>query len=43
VIATNNIGDSAFSAVGNGAILVISYVPDAPIGLAKDFLTTTTT
>lgn len=31
VIAYNSIGDSLESAVGDGAILVLSLVPDAPI------------
>lgn len=43
IVATNEIGDSEESTAGNGATLVISSVPDAPIGLARDSLTTTTT
>jgi hypothetical protein len=31
VIAYNSIGDSPESAVGNGALLKLSLVPDAPI------------
>jgi hypothetical protein len=43
IIAVNEIGESAESTSGNGATLSISVVPDAPIGLARDSLTTSTT
>jgi hypothetical protein len=42
VVAVNEIGDSELSARGNGAQLVISTVPDAPIGLVRDHTLTTT-
>ena len=43
VIATNQIGDSVASEPGNGAELIYSVVPDAPVNLARDSVTTTTT
>jgi hypothetical protein len=43
VVAVNNIGDSASSLAGNGAVFTWSYVPDAPVSLARDSITTTTT
>ena len=39
-MATNDVGDSLVSLPGNGAILVFSSVPDAPVNLARDALTT---
>jgi len=36
VIAINDIGPSPQSAVGNGAIIAISTVPDAPKNLIRD-------
>lgn len=42
IVAINAIGSSEESTAGNGATLSISTVPDAPIGLARDSLTTTT-
>jgi hypothetical protein len=38
VVATNIVGDSPFSVVGNGAIMLT--IPDAPIDLADDVLQT---
>jgi hypothetical protein len=43
VVATNAIGDSEPSEPGNGALLIFSVVPDAPVNLARDSVTTTTT
>ena len=43
IVAVNAIGSSQESVAGNGATLMISSVPDAPIGLARDSVTTTTT
>jgi len=43
VIATNDIGDSPISEAGNGAVFVWKYVPDAPVLLSRDPITTTTT
>lgn len=43
VVAVNDIGDSQTSLEGNGAVFVWSYVPDAPIQLSRDPITTTTT
>jgi hypothetical protein len=40
--AINEIGESDLSTAGNGATLVISTVPDAPFGLSRDQVTTTT-
>ena len=42
VTATNSIGTSAQSPVGSGAIIRLSFVPDAPL-LAVDSLVTTKT
>jgi hypothetical protein len=42
IVATNQIGDSVASEPGNGAQLIISTVPDAPVQLARDSVTTTT-
>ena len=36
VIAINDIGSSPQSAVGNGAIIAISTIPDAPKNLIRD-------
>jgi len=41
--AVNEIGESVPSDAGNGATLFISSVPDAPVGLAREAVTTTTT
>lgn len=43
MIATNDIGDSPISEAGNGAVFVWKYVPDAPVLLSRDPITTTTT
>jgi len=43
VVATNDIGDSEASEPGNGATMNIRTVPDAPVNLARDSITTTTT
>lgn len=43
IIAINAMGASQTSDANNGAILQISTVPSAPVGLQKDPLTTTTT
>lgn len=42
ISARNEIGESDHSPQGNGATLVLSYVPDAPYGLARDQATTST-
>lgn len=42
VVATNSIGSSAQSPVGSGAIIKLSFVPDAPI-LTVDSTATTKT
>jgi hypothetical protein len=42
VVAYNSIGDSIESAVGNGAILMLSLKPDAPI-LTQNLESTTKT
>jgi hypothetical protein len=36
IVAINALGESAISTPGNGAILKLSVVPDAPINLARD-------
>jgi hypothetical protein len=36
VVAYNNVGDSPNSDVGNGALIVVSAVPDAPINLLRN-------
>lgn len=36
IIAINEIGESDQSNPGNGATLVLSYVPDVPFGLSRD-------
>jgi hypothetical protein len=43
VVAYNIVGQSIASSVGNGAVMFISTVPDAPVNLARDEATTTTT
>jgi hypothetical protein len=43
IVATNDIGDSIQSSISNGVIITYSYVPNAPISLTRDSLTTTTT
>jgi len=43
IIAINAMGASQTSDAGNGAILSISTVPSAPVGLLKDITSTTTT
>jgi hypothetical protein len=43
IIAINVMGPSLTSESGNGAVLQISTVPSAPVGLRKDPITTTTT
>jgi hypothetical protein len=40
VVAYNSIGDSTESAVGNGAVVKLSLVPDAPV-LTQDKSATT--
>ena len=35
VVAFNQVGDSGTSDVGNGAQVIVSTVPDAPINLAR--------
>jgi len=42
ISAINEIGESDHSPEGNGATLVLSYVPDAPFGLSRDQATTST-
>jgi hypothetical protein len=37
------VGESIASSVGNGAVMFISSVPDAPVSLLRDEATTTTT
>jgi Fibronectin type III domain len=41
VRATNAVGSGAYSTVGNGAIITMSYVPDSPQLLVRSNLTTT--
>jgi len=36
VVCYNLVGESPNSDVGNGAVIVVSTVPDAPINLARD-------
>ena len=36
VAATNAVGDSVFSSVGNGALIALSFPPDAPVDLTRD-------
>jgi hypothetical protein len=36
IVAINALGESTVSTQGNGAILKLSVVPDAPINLARD-------
>jgi hypothetical protein len=36
IVAINAMGSSLTSSEGNGAVLVLSVVPDAPINLARD-------
>lgn len=43
IVAVNDMGPSLTSLPNNGAILQISTVPSAPVGLQKDTITTTTT
>lgn len=43
VLATNAVGSSAYSNAGNGAVITMSYAPDAPQLLIRSNLTTTTT
>jgi hypothetical protein len=41
VAATNIVGDSLYSTVGNGAVIAMSYPPDAPRNIIRDELLTT--
>ncbi len=43
VAAINIVGTSSFSSAGNGAVITVSYPPDAPINLARGQATTKTT
>jgi hypothetical protein len=43
VAAVNSIGTSEYSSIGNGAIISMSFAPDAPITLARDEVLTTRT
>lgn len=43
VAATNIVGDSLFSQVGNGAVIAMSYPPDAPRNLRRNEDVTTRT
>lgn len=43
VLATNVVGDSQYSIVGNGAYITMSYPPDAPTNLLRDEETTSMT
>jgi hypothetical protein len=43
VAAINIVGASPFSEVGNGAVITMSFEPDAPINLARDQIQTTRT
>jgi hypothetical protein len=43
VLATNEIGSSPYSLIGNGGVTFLSVVPDAPITLARDEATSTLT
>ena len=43
VAALNVVGTSPYSQVGNGAVITMSFVPDAPINLARDEVETTRT
>ncbi len=43
VAATNIVGDSLYSEVGNGAVIAISYEPDAPRNIKRNEQETTTT
>jgi len=43
VLAINEIGESVLSLEGNGATLVLSYVPSKPFGLEREHSLTTTT
>ena len=36
IVAVNSMGSSLTSSAGNGAVLGLSVVPDAPINLARD-------
>jgi hypothetical protein len=36
VSASNIVGESAFSPVGNGAVITLSFPPDAPILLKRN-------
>jgi hypothetical protein len=36
IIAINAMGESSYSTGGNGAVIKLSVVPDAPISLARD-------
>ena len=40
VICMNGVGNSPQSSVGNGAIIEVSVVPDAPISLIRDLTIT---
>jgi len=40
VVAYNAVGDSPNSDVGNGALVIVSRVPDAPINLMRDVMVT---
>jgi hypothetical protein len=40
VSAINQVGESEYSTPGNGAVITMSYTPDAPVNLAKDFALT---
>jgi hypothetical protein len=43
IAAVNVIGTSEYSPIGNGAVILMSYAPDAPLNLARNELTTTKT
>ena len=43
VYAQNAIGNGTVSAVGNGAVVRVIVVPNAPTNLARDILTSTPT
>jgi hypothetical protein len=42
IIATNEIGDSIESILGNGAMVSMRYIPYAPTNLRRDDVLTTT-
>ena len=43
IIATNSMGSSIESIVGNGAMISLRYIPDAPLNICRDPLLSTTT